>query len=568
MTLRNSVSTGATATYQSDRTLSGVVLDELSGEPLPGAEIWLSLPGRALFPGSSDVPWLRRSPSATTDASGHFRLERLAAGTYHIGATADGHAQMAYGANAPGRTGVAVDPAAAVADSIVIRLPALASVSGVVRAVSDDPLEGISVSLLQRRLTLDGPRLLQVAEARTDATGSYVFAEVLPNSRYYVVAGNPLSEFGSRLLQEPTPLYPWTFYPSVRDSNGAAAIDVLASMRLSSIDIALEPATLQSLRGRLKDPTGQVPSDVWVTLHTILPFDTPGGAPNRRLDYSESDGTFRVDRLVNGHYGIGISLRTAFSNDVRQLSAFVQEYAAGSVYDSWIDFRLVGSGEDLAIVVPSRGSLTGHVAVPDDFPRAPDEAPRLTVGLQTTTPSQPLMASVSLQPDGSFAVAGPLSGAYRLSVGALPPGYYIADARFNGALLPDFRVTIPPDSSNTLNIQVAFGAGTVVGQVLDENRDPVSAAVGLMLPDPLPNQVGYFRFFTTDSAGAFELVGIAPRRYQLFAFSDLNESDLPDPGTLRRAGARSSKIAVIPSAQTATVVPLSAIGDAKYSGLL
>lgn len=561
---------------QSLLALSGVVIDEVTGEPVDGADIWIALPGNALFPSSLALPGRGRSPRARTDSAGNFRLEGLEEDTYYIGATADGYAAMAYGSRVPGRTGIALNPYLTSITSVAIRLPRLAYISGVIHDSSDAPLASVSVILLQRMLTVDGLRLIQVAESQTDSRGGFAFTEVLPHSRYYVVAGRPSEDSASIEPQEAVHLYPWTFYPGVPDANAAVPIDVLPAMRLSSINIALEEATTHVMSGTLVDVgTGEVPSGASVVLHSLTPFSTPGATPQRQCEYSEADGTFRVPRLVDGRYAISVSLDDRSSNARRQLSSFVQEFIAGALYDNWVTVTLSGSDVDLAIRARQPGSFRGRIVTPDKFGDLSEsglsalEGPNLTVGLRATERSQAPVFPVPVQAlDGTFTVTGALEGEYRLSVSGLPPGFYISRTRFNGAVLSDLLLDVPAETSNSLDIVVEFGAGTVLGRVEDDRNDAVPAAVGLLLPDPLPRRVGYFRFFVADAAGSFVLRDVPPGDYQVFAFGDLRESELPDPAAIRRTRAQSRRVSLGDSTEGFVVVPLSAIGDAGYSGIL
>ena len=86
-----------------------------------------------------------------------------------------------------------------------------------------------------------------------------------------------------------------------------------------------------------------------------------------------------------------------------------------------------------------------------------------------------------------------------------------------------------------LDVVLASDGGQVEGVVSDANDKPVLGATVVLIPNDaaLRTRFDYTRDAVTDQAGHFELKGVAPGEYKLFAWDDIEESSWFDPDVLR-----------------------------------
>src|SRR5580765_6201299 len=131
-------------------TLSGVVLNDVTGEPVRRAIVALS---------SSDN---RLRLTAVTEDNGAFAFTDLADGRYALGATKPGFVGVSYGAKRPQRPGTSIALAAAQRRTgVTIRLPPGGVITGTVRNRDGEPMPDARIYVLRQSFGYDtGERTL------------------------------------------------------------------------------------------------------------------------------------------------------------------------------------------------------------------------------------------------------------------------------------------------------------------------------------------------------------------------------------------------------------------------
>jgi hypothetical protein len=394
----------------------------------------------------------------------------------------------------------------------------------------------------------------EMKTALTSESGSYEFADV-PWGTYFIFAGRGASIIPTVRTQ---PLYGWNFYPGSSDASRATRIDASPGAILGGLDLLVKEQPPRRIRGMVIDSrTGKPPENASVFLFIPSAFQGYGGGD---LKYDPANGRFEATELIDGAYAIGVQLKDSTPAPRGGMETFAR--------DAWEQFVISGTDrDDILIQVPRSGYIRGRILLEGKLSLAeayPPKTPSTPVIGNSGFPALPglsgpgvaLTQTSKLQPrasnpvaadstDGTFEVPNLLSGRYRLDVLNLPAGYYLKDVRQNGATVSDVFVDFRPDRKDQLDITITPGAGEMNGIVVNDRREPLAGSTGVLLPDPLPFEVGNYFPFTADKDGKFTVRNIRPDKYRIYVFDGLAMGELPDLEMYRRSAALATPIVVM-----------------------
>jgi hypothetical protein len=122
-----------------------------------------------------------------------------------------------------------------------------------------------------------------------------------------------------------------------------------------------------------------------------------------------------------------------------------------------------------------------------------------------------------------------------VTVTGLPTGYYVKaanygqqDAKANGLM--------PADSNDVLDIVLSPNGANVAGMVHNHAGDPVAGAIVVLAPPPGErSDIRRFRTARTDQTGHFNIKGVEPNDYTVFAWDDIESGEYFDPDVLKAA---------------------------------
>jgi len=154
-------------------------------------------------------------------------------------------------------------------------------------------------------------------------------------------------------------------------------------------------------------------------------------------------------------------------------------------------------------------------------------------------------ASCSTGVDGTQTTRPLHAGRYRLEgFQGIPADSYVASATVGAqdALNGDFELV---KGNLNLEVRVRRGAAVAGGKVTDSQGRVVHDAVVAAIPDSRaarPLATLAYPSDRTDQNGVFEIRGLSPGLYRLYAWSVLEEAALRDPDFLRRFEGRGNEI--------------------------
>jgi hypothetical protein len=467
----------------------------------------------------------------TTDKSGRFLLKDLEAGSYRMFAVRNGFARQDYGQRTLNRPGTTVVLAAGQKmDDVVFSLVPAATVSGRVLDEEGQPIPAIEVQLLRRTYAADGkPSYAPVGNALTNDLGDYRLFWASPGRYYLNVTGTPSPMIRMRNANlVPLETYVPTYYPGTDDPSAASLVELRPGDQLVGYDFILRRSVTATLRGRIINPTNQPTRNVFLSL---TPRRFSGGfiSSTNRSSY-HADGTFEVRDVPPGQYFLHARSGSPGADPL-------VTQAAVDVADKDID--------GINLVFNPGFDITGQIYLEGGNTAGAVDVGSMRVLLRPADENIIFGAPMpTIKPDGSFIITRVQPTNYRLMVVGIPPDAFLKDARIgNDSVLENLEVTGPIESP--LNILIGANAGQIDGTVTDDKGNPVTTARVVLIPNAFRRaRTELYRQGALDQFGRFNMRGIAPGEYRLFAWEDIETGEYFDPDFLREHEPRGTPLTI------------------------
>jgi hypothetical protein len=480
--------------------VEGRVMNSATGEPLRKAEV--------LVHGGAGGEY-----SATTDAAGHFAVERIAPGNYTITIQHQNFAPVNYGATRPGMLGTPVALAAGQSlSAIEVKLTPFGVISGKVVDEDGDPVSGVLITVMRWGYLRGARQLVNAGSGgSTDDRGQFRIHN-LATGRYYLVAHPVGSAYYRRspstVTKDPVrETYTPTFYPSSPDASSAASVLVSAGQEVPGMDIQLRKSRVYSVQGRVNGAERGHRYSVM-----LIPKDSTGGMSSgisRSAVVRAEDSTFIVHGVSPGLYSLLVMANGRVSTR--------QEVSVG---DNDIEGLTVPLAEPATIKgrIQMAASATGKTA----------SVKGLRVMLQSADGmmNSPMAEAAE---DGSFVMEQVAADRYNLScLGG--DGTYLKTIRWNGQVLNDAAIEVAGGGSATLDLAFEATTAALDGDVKTSGDQPAPGVHVLLVPDSRREMD--FRLMLADQNGHFSAKGIAPGAYTALAV-DTPMGGMPDPALLK-----------------------------------
>jgi len=208
--------------------------------------------------------------------------------------------------------------------------------------------------------------------------------------------------------------------------------------------------------------------------------------------------------------------------------------------------------EGVALTAESPYDLSGQVTTEKNTDTAaPDPAKQNTPQGPTRLNLQPLDGQMmmnspggSTADDGTFTLANTSPGRYRVNVNGKPEGTYLKSIRFGDQDVLANGLTVPPGNSSTrLEVMLGANAAKVEGVVQDAEGKPLSSTIVTLLSDPAaPDRSDLYQQANTDQNGKFSMKGIAPGKYRVYAWDELEYGNQFDPEYMKNYETKGTKL--------------------------
>jgi hypothetical protein len=479
--------------------LAGIVVNSITGAPVPGARVWL-----------------HRGFETESDAAGGFHFANVPAGEYILSAEKAGFDQ---------------DEAEEIELSgartaLLIRLAPLATIRGRITDDDGDPVDGVTVVALRAEVESGWRRYTVARQAITDDRGQYRIPW-LPKGNYLVqAAGRDEHAFAgeveaaSRRHEAFAPVY----FGGAKDRASATVVRLHPGDEPRA-DISIAITTGNLIKGRITNLKPQTQPSI-----QLLAGEDSLGLNRSTIHFATGD--FVLHDVINGIYKLRV---IGVGADNQPLVGEKEIQVAGADVDG------------VELTLAPGANLQGTVRVEgDDFEAKSEAWSQFAVKLSAPENIRALGLEAfysNAVENGTFVVPRILPGRYTVSFSG--PPFYVASARAGQTDLldkPEIRIGDSPPPE--LEVVLRADAGAIEG-----STPQVDETIILAVPES-PNHPPAITF---GGEGSFEIAGVAPGWYRLHAWTELDQvGPIPykEPEILRLLAATGTRVQVRPGEKT------------------
>jgi Carboxypeptidase regulatory-like domain len=521
-------------------TIAGTVLSANTGEPLKKAHVVLRRRGDE----SNEHPLI-----ATTDATGHFSIEKIPAGRYDLRIDHANYGDTQYGQDQPDKPGAILNlaPGQKITD-LLFRLHRTAVITGRVLDEDGDPVRDASVTAVAHTTVRGKIRFQSSASENTNDLGVYRISDLAPG-HYTILADPPRMPPWREPVEQAA--YLSTYYPGTTDSARASTLEVKSGDEITGIDFVFAPklpTRAYKVHGRVINSLTDDP-DAYVIV-TLLPRrnqDWDFGSDQKQTTADRKTGAFEVKDVVPGEYLVAAM---SFGSGRRHIATQSVDVIASDV-----------DGVSLAL---TRGiDITVRVTLEGKSATSADMSVSLNPSANEAFINFSERRRAVEQPDGSFVLREVGDGSYSLDIYSKCQECYLKSASANGLDLLERGVQVSSgEAPSPITLVYSSNSGTLTGAVTNKDDLPAPGALVVLVPDshPQPKPERY-KTSTTDQYGRFEIRGVPPGHYHAFAWEKVDENSYGDPDFLRPFESMAESFAVAGNEQKSVQLKMIAAAD-------
>jgi hypothetical protein len=497
----------------SDASVSGTVVDDSTSKPIHTAYVTLSTTGSKPM-----------DASVYTDVNGAFQFSAVPPGRYYLHAGEDRYQHVSLGAPTPDRYPAALTLGPGeIRQGIELRMKRLCAVSGLVLDPDGDPMTGIGVQLMVATWARGHKTWTPRKTAATNARGEFRIHGIIAGRYFLCATARRMPVFGMRSEvalgdSEPDQVFGKIYYPNAANIQNAQPLELKPGAEIQGIALQLPTTAAATITGHVEAPEG---------------LDTSAGFQVIFNPRDDSAGT-------SAGYGIGGGQQLIVPALAPGRYTAVTTLQGNDEYRGVDDIDLQPGPQNVVFHLQKGVRLAGHLEVQGAEADLTSFKVTLISGDVSPRSGRNNLEAV-VQKDGTFAFASVTSGIWDISVQSVPKGGYIKSMKLGeqDVLTEDMNITSATNAP--LNIVVSGRGGVVTGTVKMPERSDVDIGAGepravvLLTPAGRLSHVESFRMIrSSEQDGKYELRGITPASYKLFAFEALDRTAVRDPDFLSR----------------------------------
>ena len=521
--------------------IAGMVVDMVTGEPLPHTEISIALTfGAGRF---------RDAVSVESGPDGRFSFSPVNRGKYLLTARRRGYSLQSFEQHDELSTAI-VTGEGLDSEHFLFRLRPDASIRGRVTDGDNDPVEWASVYIATGDSRTGEQKMRLIHSVSTDDRGEYVIPHIAPGTYYLAVVAKPWYATPHRASEtaESTPhqgssldlAFPMTYYPDTTSFEGAQPIKLQAGDAFTA-DFLLQavPALHMQVLGPSHDegaggqntagirtgPFGRRYPEIQQSVFGTL-IAAPGAAY-----MGQGDGSLEVAGLAPGEYKLSMHGTQGEPTSVQTV-----ELRSSAKLDA------LHSGKRVAV----SGSVHyGHEPKPDFY--------NIVLYERKTGKSH-----VAASNKKEFTFAEPLEpGTYEVMVHSRS-NLFLAAMRAEGAKVNGRTLTLGGSAEATLEISLSSGIGEVSGVAMIAGK-PSAAVMVVLVPNDPKHNLALFRRDQSDSDGTFLLPNVVPGTYSVVALSGAWDLEWLNADVLQSYLQQAVPVVVDPGSKKAVTVEVQKV---------
>ncbi|MGI8990852.1 MAG: carboxypeptidase-like regulatory domain-containing protein [Bryobacteraceae bacterium] len=381
-----------------------------------------------------------------------------------------------------------------------------------------DPVTGANVQVLSPGFQRSKRKLRPMGDAQTDAQGRYRLHN-LAAGRYAVMAAysfHPFVKAQSEIAagaEQQQYAYGIQYYPSGSSPDSAALLSLRPGQEIAGVDFHLNARPAGTLTGKVVFPAEPGPNT-----NVQMTFVEEDSGPGTRMmtGAGPPNFAFQMGNLVPGKYLV-----------------VAQAAVNGTQYRGVQRVALDGPGApEITIPLEAGAELTGKVIV--EGPGAASQHPAfvaLSSGDNLPWNSQPPRTNV--EKDGTFKFSSVAPGVWDINAGPIPPGGYIKSMRLGDRDVLTEEMVIQSGMKDRLNITIGTEGASLEGDVSQGDGPAPNTPILLLPTGKYGHVLSFFRVTNSDEKSHFEMKGVTPGNYMLYAFEEMDRNSIQDPELLK-----------------------------------
>ena len=504
-------------------TVEGVVVNEITKEPIRRVEISLNKQGR----GMGGNPF-----SGVTDAAGKFKIENIDAGDYMVILRKGGFLSRAnYGMS----TRNLKLAAGASLTGLRFSMQPQAIISGRVLDDEGEPVQGVSVGLLRYRWDRGSFRAQWTTRPQqTNDRGEFRFTDVQPGKYYLMADVRRMGPMGGAPADPAAAkdglrtAFVSTYFPNASEFAQAARIEVQAGQELSGRDIALRKEKVVKVSGKVLDASGAPAKNTSVNLSPAEGAVSFGGL----FAMVDEKGAFSSDKVPPGQY-----TARAFHWDGDQGAQSAPVPVA--VGDSGVENLVL----QLQPSMEAKGAFVLEGSEKKDFDFA-----NSYVGLRPVGEDDHSGGYGQTKADGTFTLNGVRPGRFSIDVQPGSDEGYVKSILVGSEDVYGKEVDGAAIAAAGLKIVIRLDAATLSGsvEIPEERRAALKSpsVVLLQAGAPAHSEFDVRHVAQLNQNNGYELKNLRPGDYIAFAFEEYDYGSLHDPEVFAAIAGKGTKVSL------------------------
>ena len=209
----------------------------------------------------------------------------------------------------------------------------------------------------------------------------------------------------------------------------------------------------------------------------------------------------------------------------------------GKFYSTQEDVDVVNADIDrLTLVIAPGVDIPGQL-VWDGKPSL--EGERATIYLAPESGDIARGGEAHVDENSQFTLKDVPQGTFRISVDGISKDCYIKEVQFGEIVLPDHLLHAKRGITARLDITISTKGARLQGVVVNGESLPVAGVWVVAVPEESKRSLRYlYKSVTTDQYGRYDLRGLAPGKYRIFAWDGVLLGEWEDPEFLKTNGAK------------------------------